>query len=317
MCDLWKSNERSIGEISSERWIDIIEELHEFIGPFFLTLTGGEVFVKKGIYNILGRFSRTDISLNILSNGIVFGVDRNLQKLLDTGLPSISFSIDGPDPEIHDRYRGTPGLHSMLTKVIRKIKQQKPEMAVTAVCIVMSDTISQLINYVYWANELGVDRVLFQPIVPNYGVPDTDRQWYEKSKYFVHDLDLVKRVMDDLISLKQTTDIIGNTVDNIEKMKDYFENPNLIQIKRSRCMIGQTNLNINEYGDISFCNKFDNKIGNVNDRPIKQTWRSMQAKKIRREIKRCRRPCMSLCYRTFTMWDKISLFFKYVRMGRI
>ena len=38
MCDLWKSNEREQDEISSERWIDIIEELHEWIGPFFLKL---------------------------------------------------------------------------------------------------------------------------------------------------------------------------------------------------------------------------------------------------------------------------------------
>ena len=103
--------------------------------------------------------------------------------MLDTGLPSISFSIDGSDPEIHDKYRGIKGLHAQLTKVIRRIKREKPEMAVTVVSIVMNDTISQLVNYVNWAQDLGVDRVLFQPISPNYGVIDSDRQWYKKSSY--------------------------------------------------------------------------------------------------------------------------------------
>ena len=168
MCDIWKLKEQEYNEITAEKWIDIIEELHKWIGPFFLSLSGGEVFIKEGIYDILIRFAGTDISLNVITNGIVFSSGRNLQKLLDTGLPSISFSIDGADPEIHDRYRGIPGLHNKVTQVIRSIKQQKPEMAVTVVSIVMNDTISQLVNYVHWAQELGVDRVLFQHLPVRY-----------------------------------------------------------------------------------------------------------------------------------------------------
>jgi len=35
---------------------------------------------------------------------------------MNTGLRHITFSVDGKDAAIHDRYRGIPGLHNVVTK---------------------------------------------------------------------------------------------------------------------------------------------------------------------------------------------------------
>ncbi len=318
MCDFWRTAAREQNEISAEKWVETLEELHKWIGPFTLVLSGGEIFVKKGIYDIIKRAIDLNISLDILTNGIVFRSDENLRKLYDTGLSSIVFSLDGMIPEIHDKFRGREGLHKTVIDAIAKIKKQNPKMNIATMCIVMKDTISQMVDYVHWAKNLGIKSVQFQPMTPNFGSDDiVDGNWYKTNEFFIHDIDLVNEVMDELIRLRRKDNFIGNTEDHLEKIKDYFRNPNIVQAKQTRCMLGQTNININEYGDISFCYNFDNNFGNINDGPIKKTWRSSKANKFRKQIKHCRLPCLALCARSFTLMEKIVLFFKYAKMGKV
>ncbi|MCK4302914.1 MAG: radical SAM protein [Candidatus Eisenbacteria sp.] len=317
MCDFWKTKTREEDEIPIPRWIEVIEELHNWIGTFFLSLTGGEIFLKKGAYDLLRRVVELDLSPTILSNGLSLSAEKHLNGLLESGVQSINFSIDGVDPEIHDKFRGVPGIHSAATRAVREIKRRKPEMIVTLVCIIMRETIGQLVDYVKWAEDMGVDRVLFQPIMPTFGKSKSGHYWYRTDDRFVKDQDQVRQVMAELIALRDNGSIIANGADEFGKFQAYFADPNIVQIHRTRCMLGQTNLNIDEFGKMDMCYMFDTKIGNVNDGPISKTWTSALARQKRKEIKQCRRPCMAACYRSFTLAEKIRLFLEYVRMGKI
>jgi MoaA/NifB/PqqE/SkfB family radical SAM enzyme len=317
MCDFWQTNAREEDEIPTSRWIEVIEELHDWIGPFFLSLTGGEVFLKRGVNDLLRRSVELDIALSLLTNGLALRSDKHLDEMLATGLRVINFSIDGVDPEVHDRFRGVPGIHAAASDAIVRIKKRCPEMVVTVVCIIMRETIGQLVDYVAWADAIGADRVLFQPIMPTFGTRDSGRDWYTRDDRFVHDMDQVRRVMSELVALKEGGANIANGVDEFGKFTEYFTNPNIVQIHRTRCMLGQTNLNIDEYGKMDMCYAFDTRIGNINDGPLRQTWTSPLARQKRREIKNCRRPCMAACYRSYSLSDKIRMFIKYARMGKI
>ncbi|MCK4306174.1 MAG: radical SAM protein [Candidatus Eisenbacteria sp.] len=317
MCDFWQTKTREEDEIPTSRWIALVEELHDWIGPHFLSLTGGEIFLKPGIYDLLKRIAELDISLTILSNGLALRSERHLSSLLESGVRSLNLSIDGFNPEIHDKFRGVNGIHAAAVEAIREIKRRKPEMVITAVCIIMRDTIGQLVDYVKWAEDLSIDRVLFQPIMPTLGGSESDRLWYKTSERFVRDRAQVRRIMAELETQRQNNSIIANGHDEFRKFQEYFENPNIVQIHRTRCMLGQTNLNIDEFGKMDMCYAFDTRIGNVNDGPLKKTWTSALARQKRREIKECRRPCVAACYRSFSLAEKIRLFFKYSRMGKI
>lgn len=132
-------------------------------------------------------------------------------------------------PEIHDKFRGREGLHETVVNVIAKIKKQNPKMNIAVTCIVMKDTISQMVVYVYWAKQIGIQSVQFQPITPNYAKDGIGKDWYKTSDFFIHDTDLVNEVMDELIQLRCKDNFIGNTEDHLEKIKDYFKNPNIVQ----------------------------------------------------------------------------------------
>jgi MoaA/NifB/PqqE/SkfB family radical SAM enzyme len=317
MCDFWQTKAREEDEIPITRWVEVIEELHDWIGPFFLSLTGGEVFLKRGVNDLLRRAVELDIAISVLTNGLALRSEKRLGEMLATGLRAINFSIDGVDPDVHDRFRGVPGIHAAATDAIRRIKERCPEMVVTVVSIIMHDTIGQLVDYVAWADEIGADRVLFQPIMPTFGSRESGSDWYTQDDRFVRDLDQVRQVMSELVALKQAGASIANGVDEFAKFTEYFTNPNIVQIHRTRCMLGQTNLNIDEYGKMDMCYAFDTRIGNINDGPLRRTWRGALARQKRREIKYCRRPCMAACYRSFSLGEKIRMFIKYVRMGKI
>src|SRR5262245_44558452 len=53
MCDLWKFDDPT--ELSAERWLNLLEELHAWIGTFRAGIAGGEVFLKRGCYDIIRR----------------------------------------------------------------------------------------------------------------------------------------------------------------------------------------------------------------------------------------------------------------------
>jgi MoaA/NifB/PqqE/SkfB family radical SAM enzyme len=318
MCALWERQPSAGEEIPAARWIDLIAELHEWLGAFFLNLSGGEPFVKKGIYDIISCAVSRRISLSLLTNGIALKSHNNLSRLLATGLPAINFSLDGMDPAVHDRFRGTPGLHVAVVEAIRNLKREKPGMFVTAVCIVMKDTIAQLPEFVRWAEGLGIDRVLFQPIAARIGsAEERNPLWHERSPYFVRDLALLDRIVAELVAMKPQSRILGNGRDHLRKFAAYFRTFGTVWTARTRCMKGQTSLMIDERGEIRMCYNQNQAIGSVDDGPLSRTWKGAAARAARRHIRECRLPCVSLANRSPTLAQKARLFLQYVRCGRL
>jgi len=316
MCDLWKWDDHA-RELPAERWLRILEELHDWIGSFRLALNGGEIFLKPGVYEIIRRAVELGLTINPVSNGLVFRSDHHLRNLLSTGLKSITFSLDGRDPEVHDRHRGRSGLHTAVAEVIRRIKREKPRMSVSVLCIIMRETAAQLADFARWAEELGVDNILFQPIADVTGRAEKRSDWYEASNLFVKDLDALGRSFDELIQLKTTSDKIELTSGTLRAMQEYFARPAEFQIKGRRCMLGQTDLRVNPEGIVYICDVRHTTIGHVDDGPLRDIWTGRRAREVRRLIKQCHRPCTALCHRSPGLRERVMVFLRYARAGRL
>jgi MoaA/NifB/PqqE/SkfB family radical SAM enzyme len=150
---------------------------------------------------------------------------------MDTGLKSITFSIDGKDAAIHDNHRGIPGIHAAVSEVIRRIKRENPRMSISVICIIMRETAPHLEEFARWAEDLGVDNVLFQPIIQTFGNPDQRVNWHEDSDLFVRDHDSLHRSVSDLIRLQTETNRIELPAPTLRRMQEYFAKPEQVQIK--------------------------------------------------------------------------------------
>jgi MoaA/NifB/PqqE/SkfB family radical SAM enzyme len=313
MCDLWRTVDAG-NELPAERWIALLDELHSWTQTLRIRFVGGEVLLKAGVYDIIRRAVHLGFTVNLISNGLALQSERNYRDLMNTGLRYITFSLDGKDAAIHDRNRGAPGLHNVVTEVIRRIKRERPAMCVSLICILMRETVPQLAEYVHWAEELGVDRILFQPLAENLGRPEKRADWYRESDLFVRDLETLDHSID---ALSWRPAHIEMPLCPLREMRQYFVRPESFQIRQGHCMLGQTDLQIDPSGILYMCDVKQTAFGHVNDGPVRQSWRSERARAVRGAIRECQRPCASMCNRSPGLWEKAATFLRYARAGRL
>ena len=92
-------------DLSLKEWDKFFRECTS-IGVMSLTLSGGEAFRRKDIREIIQSIIRNRMRFSILSNGTLID-DETAKFLKNTGrCNSIQVSIDGPDAESHDFFRG-------------------------------------------------------------------------------------------------------------------------------------------------------------------------------------------------------------------
>jgi len=316
MCDIWRTQDAG-NELPAERWMALLDELHSWTPTLRVRFIGGEVLLKAGVYDIIRRAVHLGFTVNLISNGLALQSERNYRDLMNTGLRYITFSVDGRDAAIHDRNRGTPGLHNVVTEVIRRMKRERPAVCVSLVCILMRETVPQLAEYARWAEELGVDRILYQPVAENVGRPEKRADWHRESDLFVRDLETLEHSIDALDERGRRPAHMDMPLRPLREMREYFVRPESFQIRRRHCMLGQTDLQIDPSGILYMCDVEQTAFGHVDDGPIRRAWRSERARAVRRAIQECQRPCASMCNRSPGLWEKTATFLRYARTGRL
>ena len=89
-------------ELTGEECLRVADELIA-LGCRRVSLIGGEVFMRRGWQDIVGRLTDGGAAVNIITNGFLFN-DAILSDLKTPGIESVSVSLDGTR-EIHDKYR--------------------------------------------------------------------------------------------------------------------------------------------------------------------------------------------------------------------
>jgi SynChlorMet cassette radical SAM/SPASM protein ScmE len=95
-------------DLSTEEWFTFFDELGN-LAVQSLTLSGGEIFVRKDLWELIDHLIKNRMRYSILSNGTL--ITENTLENFETGkrrsrLNSIQVSIDGSCSEVHDRSRG-------------------------------------------------------------------------------------------------------------------------------------------------------------------------------------------------------------------
>ena len=100
-------NEDYAGELTTDDGKRLIDGIAEMGGPI-LILTGGEPMSRPDIYE-LARYG-TDAGLRVVMAPCGQLLDEETApRLREAGVQALSISIDGPDAEAHDEFRGVAG----------------------------------------------------------------------------------------------------------------------------------------------------------------------------------------------------------------
>jgi MoaA/NifB/PqqE/SkfB family radical SAM enzyme len=154
------------GEWRQELTLEALRKAFPEQAGFQISLTGGEIFMRKDIMSVLDLFREKGYACGYLTtNGTIIGEERAeaLADLAAAGfLKHISVSVDGPG-DLHDVARGLKGTFERTTAGLRRLqaaaRRKHAPLRVSINTTVAHETLEALDQMVDVAGDLGVDAI--------------------------------------------------------------------------------------------------------------------------------------------------------------
>ena len=310
MCDFWKEKN---DYLTADEIIKVIDDLNNWAGnDFFIQISGGEPLIFKGIYDIFGFIAEKKIKTKISTNGISL-TKKTCDKIIKSGLPYLSVSLDSHIPEIHDKFRGVKGTFKRAVEGLKYL-HENGDLTLGISSIIMKDNISTFSESVEYFLSLPINRFLFQPIRVWTEKLPMDR-WHEYM-YWVNDKESLKKTADYLLKIKQEDNRVFNSVQDINDLEPYFTSPSLLVNSNSKeCNIGYDRITIDYKGDVFLGCYYYKSVGNIKEKNIIDIWKSEQAEINRRKMRNCKIPCTNNCYKQSTLKDKVKKLIELQKAG--
>jgi MoaA/NifB/PqqE/SkfB family radical SAM enzyme len=305
MCNIWKLPKKG-KELGLKEMKRILDEVKNWENTKYVSFVGGEALIRmKETLELIKYASSLGFHTNLVSNATLLN-ELVCKKLVEVGLERIALSLDGARKETHDFIRGKGNFDQVLkaAKILIDFKKNY-NLKVDFTTVVMSYNFRELIDLYFLAKETGIDQWFLQSVV----LDNTFKNFDYNSPIWIRgkDLEELKNVINELVYLKSKDEkFIYNSVDYLKTIPKYFELKEKFRL--GKCMAGYFTLNIDPYGNISICNYGPNI--NIIGKSVSDAWKSKEFKKTRVLIKRCKTPCMMLCYQRFNLSELLKIFFK-------
>jgi MoaA/NifB/PqqE/SkfB family radical SAM enzyme len=287
-CAYWKTpNEAKETELTLEEMVRLLGQLREWLGPFMLGLTGGEPFLRPEIFDLLDEAARLGISTTTVNNGSLLP-PRRIERLKQTPIHLVSFSLNHLDPVRHDETRGVTGSAGKIFDAIDQLNYPGRQFRITLSTLLMGTTIDHLPDMVRWVRDKKLDGITFQILYFESGNEAYVPGWYKSSPFWDDDADKINRGMDALIALKRQGLPISNSIAQMEAMRGYLLDPEGPQTVP--CKVGVANMDIEPDGAVRLCDVME-AVGNVRETHPRDIWESALAAERRRQIHGCGAAC--------------------------
>lgn len=305
-------------ELTADEWKGVLAKLKRWLGPFNLTFTGGEPFLRKDILEIFRYAADNGIMTTVVSNGSF--IDETLsRRIVASGLDGLTISLNSLVPEVHNKTRGTNAAFDEVMSAL-DVMSVRDGMRLTLSCTILKENIAGLPDVVAFARKKGLYGVNFQPLMPATTLPvfDKDGQAVKFSigspyrnlvKEKEKERDIVDHVFERLLVMKNEGYPILNSANHLKEILKYLKDPTSPEILEKTCKVGIRNLNIDPFGNVRLCSIFG-IVGNVKDDEPEEIWRSMNAAAQREEI----RSCDKMCRLMFCNYKELDLKFRVKRV---
>ncbi|HWJ49237.1 MAG TPA: radical SAM protein [Candidatus Udaeobacter sp.] len=240
------------GEMTTSEIKHLLDEMAD-AGVFILTLSGGEIFLRKDFFEILeyARFER-QFCVKLKTNALMIR-EREAARIRDIGVESIQISIYSHKPKVHDAITLVPGSLKRSVDAARFLKSQG--LRVIFANVLMVQNLQDYKGVRALAEELGVECTLDPTITP---MMDGDRSVLslgvnqEGLRQVFRDQALVGDV-DEFCTIAAPAD----------------ENA----LSALPCSAGHTACYVSPYGDVFPCVQFPLPTGNVRKERFLDIWR--------------------------------------------
>ena len=274
------SNPPASDALGTKEVMRIVDEIYSF-GATYLGLSGGEPLLRKDLPEIIGYAKKTGLNVSLITNG--YFVDGKIfDNLVKHGV-RVSISIDGPE-EINDAIRGK-GAYAKAISAMEKTSQAGLLDCLVATLANVDSTRNNVTSedmehIIQLAEEYGARWVVIHGFIPfnrtkEHLAKDPSPQQYEKIWNEVYDLSLKYKG-------KPEVNVYCPFYARVAKQRrmpnfdDWFNNFFL-----GKCAIAGKYMSVIENGDVIPCSFNDRiRLGNVQDKPLKQIWDELQTSEL-------------------------------------
>jgi len=297
-CSKWKAAP-SRGELQLDDWNTILETIRDVPLLRKISVTGGEPFMRPDLLQFLELAKRQGLEITLITNG--WSLDGEvLNQLESIGVDRLMVSLNSLRASIHDETRGKPGSHARVMRAIEAWRTQPRTIDLCLSTVVMEQNCGELTSLVRFVQDKGLTGIILQvlgaeeahyPFVKERRMPASTPAWYAHNPRWVRSTDVLRQQIHALLRLQQGGSPLFNPPSQLSNFALYFEDPDAI--RRLPCLGTLSRMYIDPFGDVRVCYGYP-PVGNILQDEPRQIWRSEQARRIRRDSRRCTRLCRML-----------------------
>ncbi len=297
-----------------------IEKISQNMGNLlWLSLTGGEPFLRKDVAQIAGIFYRNNKFniLNLCTNGTlgeqIIQSTAEICKVCKNAHVIIYVSLDGLE-ETHDQIRGANGVFKAALETIaalKKLKRDYRNLSVSTITTINAQNQGEIKELaLFLKREVKPDNIAINLI---RGKPCSTLLGEVDLKYYFDFIEIQKQGWEtgDFGYFNLFGKIFMQKKELLQKQiiaSVFKENKYVIP-----CLSGNISCVMTETGDLYPCEILEKRIGNIRDASynFKKLWHSREAEEIRKFIKN------SKCYCTYECALTTNILFNPIQLARM
>jgi radical SAM protein with 4Fe4S-binding SPASM domain len=252
------------GEMTTAEIKHLLDQMAD-AGVFILTLSGGEIFVRKDFFEILEYARRLTFCVKLKTNAILIR-EREAARIRDLGVESIQISIYSHRPEVHDAITLVRGSLRRSLDAMRFLKSQGLRVIMANVLMIRNMQDYSAVRAL--AAELEVECTLDPTITP---MMDGNRSVLSLGV----DQSALRQVFRD-----------GSLVGDVDEFCAIAAPADENALAALPCSASHTTCYVSPYGDVFPCVQFPLATGNVRKQRFIDIWRHSDRMNDVRSIRR-------------------------------
>jgi radical SAM protein with 4Fe4S-binding SPASM domain len=275
---------RDHGEMTTEEIRDVLDQLAE-AGTLFLTLSGGEIFLRADLFDLIGYARQLHFDVSLKTNALLIDSKR-ARKLRDLGVRRIQISIYSADSEVHDSITKVRGSLRRSIAAVRFL--QAHGLRVKIACPLMKQNLTAHRGVHQLAEELGVPYVLDLTITPKMDGDTSILPLRVSTQNLLPVLQdpILKPAQDPGGEVREAVPVTGSVTSSGIESQAYDDIP---------CSAGHNSCYISPYGDVLPCVQMPIPAGNLRRQSFEEVWSNSRTMNRVRAVRESQLPFCSAC----------------------
>jgi radical SAM protein with 4Fe4S-binding SPASM domain len=277
------------GELTTAECLRVLDDLARS-GTLFLTFSGGEIFLRPDLYEILAAARRLHFDISLKSNALLVTAER-AARLREFGVRRVQISVYSDIPAIHDAITKVPGSLERTLAAIPILLDHG--LQVKLACPLMQENLMAYRGVMALAEKLGVPYILdltITPMMDGSSGPLQHRASVSSLLPVLRDpvLNVCKPqpAAQASSAMSASPSTFGSAVSSGIESAAYEDLP---------CSAGHNSCYISPYGDVFPCVQLPQAAGNLRREKFEDIWYHAPQLERLRAIRESQLPLCSQC----------------------